>query len=120
MGFPVSIKDHYCKLKGSNMEGSHQLSHFFNRIQADPRISVTHIGIYAALIRYWQQNGAKNSFNAFAKQIMQIAKISSSSTYHKCIKELLEYGYIDYRPSFSSERGSEISLRSLQINSNGV
>lgn len=99
------------------MEAS-QLSHFFNRIQADPRISVTHIGIYAALIRYRQQNGAENSFSVFARQIMQIAKISSSSTYHKCIRELYDYGYIGYEPSFNKTKGSRISLPSLLINLN--
>lgn len=98
------------------MEASNQLSHFFNRIQADPRISITHIGIYAALIRHCQKTGAINSFNAFAWQIMQIAKISSSSTYHKCIRELYDYGYIGYEPSFNKTKGSTISLPSLLIN----
>lgn len=98
------------------MEALHQLSYFFNRIQADPRISITHIGIYAALIRYGEQIGADNSFSAFAIQIMIIAKISSSSTYHKCIRELHEYGYISYKPSFNKKKASVISLPTLLIN----
>lgn len=102
------------------MEALHQLSHFFNKIQADLRISVTHIGIYAALIRYWQKSGTENSFSAFARDIMQIAKISSSSTYHKCIRELCDYGYIAYKPSFNKTKASEISLPTLPINLEGV
>jgi hypothetical protein len=38
------------------MEQLKALSDFFVAIENDPRISITHIGIYAALLQYWQKH----------------------------------------------------------------
>ena len=84
------------------------LDDFFYAIAEDPRISVTHIGIYSALVYYHQEHHYENPICVFSYQIMKIAKISASSTYHKCIRELNEYGYIRYEPSFKRNRGSRI------------
>ncbi len=37
------------------MDQLRSLSDFFNAIAGDPRISITHIGIYAALLQYRDQ-----------------------------------------------------------------
>ena len=41
---------------------------------------------------------------------MQQSKIGSKSTYHRCLKELDNYGYIEYSPSHNPYRGSKIKL----------
>jgi len=82
------------------METLKPLSDFFSAVEKDYRISITHIGIYAALLHYRQMQGFPNPVTAFSHDIMSIAKISAPATYHKCIKELNEYGYIRYVPSF--------------------
>lgn len=84
------------------------LSDFFSAIEKDARISITHIGIYAALLRYRQEKGLINPITAFSHQIMQIAKISSPATYSKCVKDLSDFGYIRYEPSFKKNQGSKI------------
>lgn len=84
------------------------LSDFFQAIQDDGRISVTHIGIYAALLQYRIDNGFNNPIQVFSREIMRIAKISASMTYHKCIKQLNEYGYLRYIPSYKRNQGSKI------------
>lgn len=90
------------------MDGLDQLSDFFEAIEADGRISITHIGIYAALLQYRMQVGFINPIQVFSREIMSIAKISSAITYHKCVRDLSEYGYIRYEPSFSHTKGSRI------------
>jgi hypothetical protein len=90
------------------------LSDFFQAIQHDGRISITHIGIYAALLQYRMDNGFNNPIHAFSYQIMRIAKLSSAITYLKCIRDLSEYGYIKYEPSFNRKRGSRIHF--LEMN----
>jgi hypothetical protein len=90
------------------MEFLKPLSDFFSAIEDDPRISITHIGIYAALLQYWSDHQNENPVQVFSYQIMRIAKISSAITYHKCVKELSEYGYIKYEPSFNRKKGSKI------------
>ena len=41
---------------------------------------------------------------------MRLSRIQSKSTYHKAISELVDMGYISYRPSYHPRKGSEITL----------
>ncbi|MCO5240531.1 MAG: hypothetical protein M9904_10795 [Chitinophagaceae bacterium] len=93
------------------MDRLYCLSNFFEAIGTDARISITHIGIYAALLQYRIQNGFVNPIQVFSHEILSIAKLSSAITYHKCVRELSEYGYIRYEPSFNKNRGSRIYFR---------
>ena len=90
------------------MDQAKPLSDFFTAIENDGRISITHIGVYAALLQYRIDKGFANPIHAFGKEIMRIAKISAPFTYHRCVKELSEYGYINYIPSFKRNQGSKI------------
>ena len=92
------------------MEELKSLSDFFTAIEKDGRISLTHIGIYAAVLQYWHQADHANPFRVFSYEIMKIAKISTSTTYHKAIRDLNEYGYLKYEPSFKKNQGSKIYL----------
>lgn len=90
------------------MDERRYLTDFFEAIKHDARISITHIGIYAALLQYRIQNDFTNPIQVFSHEIMSIAKLSSAITYHKCVRELSEYGYIRYEPSFNRTKGSKI------------
>lgn len=90
------------------MEQLNILSDFFSAIQDDGRIGITHIGVYSALLQYWYGHHCENPMRVFSHEIMQIAKISSAATYCKCVKQLSDYGYIKYEPSFKKNRGSKI------------
>lgn len=90
------------------MDQLNPLSDFLNAIADDPRISITHIGIYAALLHCWKQHDFENPMNVFSYEIMRIAKISASTTYHKIIQDLNSYGYIKYEPSYKRNQGSRI------------
>jgi hypothetical protein len=99
------------------MEFLEPLSDFFSAIENDPRISITHIGIYAALLQYWKEHDFQIPVQVFSYEIMCIAKISASTTFHKVIRELNEYGYIRYEPSFKRNKGSKIYVLSKKSNS---
>jgi hypothetical protein len=92
------------------MEQLKSLSEFFAAIEDDPRISITHIGIYAALLQYWKEHNYTTPIHAFSHEIMQIAKISAATTYRKVIKDLNEYGYIKYEPSFKRNQRSKLYI----------
>lgn len=81
---------------------------FLSAIHGDGRISITHIGIYVALWRYRMEHGFVNPIQVFSHEIMRIAKLSSAGTYHKCIKDLSDYGYIRYEPSYNRMKGSRV------------
>ena len=92
------------------MEPFRPLSGFFDAIKKDARICSTHIGLYATIVAYWQSHGAQNPVRAYAHEIMPLAKISANTTYHKCIRDLHDFGYILYEPSFKRNERSKISL----------
>ena len=92
------------------MEPLEPLSDFFAAIKEDYRISITHIGIYAALLQYWSEHKYETPVHVFSHEIMRIAKISASATFHKAIKELSEYSYLKYDPSFNRKKGSKIYM----------
>lgn len=84
------------------------LSDFFIAIEKDYRISITHIGVYAALLQFRMESGFVNPIQAYRYQIMKIAKITGPVTYYKCMRELDEYGYISYVPKRNRNQGSTI------------
>lgn len=98
----------------NKMDQLKSLSDFFNAIAGDPRISITHIGIYAALLQYWKQHNFENPVYVFSYEIMPIAKISASTTYHKIIKDLSNYGYIKYEPSYKRNQGSKVYFNRIE------
>jgi hypothetical protein len=90
------------------------LSGFLTAIEDDPRINVTHISIYVALLKRWHEHQYENPVSVFSHEVMKLAKISGSATYHKSIKELHEYGYIKYTPSYNHFLGSLVYILNLE------
>lgn len=87
-----------------------ELSNFFDAIRNDNRISTSHISLYMALFELWNQNDFQNPISIRRQQIMEAAKISGLATYHRCIRELQEYGYINYLPSYNSAISSQVVI----------
>ncbi|MBL7704614.1 MAG: hypothetical protein JNM21_03595 [Taibaiella sp.] len=69
------------------------LNRFFNRVQNDPRIGFSHIALFTAMVQMSQDNF---SISFYGKELRQLAKIGSSRTYFKLLKDLYECRYIRY------------------------
>ena len=80
------------------MDQLNPLTQFFKAIEKDQRIRITPIGIFAALLQFRTAAGYSNSIKAYRHEIMQIAKISGPVTCHRYIRDLNDYGYINYLP----------------------
>jgi hypothetical protein len=76
------------------------------RIRGDERLLATHVSLFTALFVHWQRNWFINPFRVTRKELMAFSKIASIATYHKCIRELDEFGYIRYQPSYHPAKGS--------------
>ncbi len=87
-----------------------ELTSFYKAIRDDPRIGTTHISLYMALFQMYNLNGFKNPISVCRKRIMEVAKISGLATFHKGIKDLQDFGYIQYEPSYDSTISSQVSL----------
>lgn len=95
----------------SIMKSIPQLVEFFVAIKDDCRISPIHISLFMAIMQHWNNNDCKSPICVFSHELMRLAKISGVATYHKAIRELDEYGYIDYKPSYNHNKGSLIQIK---------
>lgn len=86
------------------------LTGFFDRIVQDRNLNPTHISLYIALFQFWNINRFQNPISITRDEVMRISKICSKATYHKCMRELNEKGYIKYEPSFNPFKGSMVIL----------
>jgi len=93
------------------MEACRPLWVFFDAIQNDARICATHIGLFATIVQVWQSKGFPEPLRAYAHEIMPLAKISANTTYHRCIRDLHNFGYILYEPSYKRNERSSIYLK---------
>lgn len=89
------------------------LTNFYNAIRDDNRITTTHISLYMALFELWNQNEFQNPVYVRRASLMEAAKISGLATFHKCIKDLHAFGYIQYLPSMNPAVSSQVFLISL-------
>jgi len=83
---------------------------FLSGIERDPRIRSTHVSLYMALFQQWVKNKGENPIPIVSQDLMFTAKISSSATYHKTLRGLHEYGYINYNPSFNKMKRSTVDI----------
>ena len=97
-----------------------QLSGFFQRVAADDRLNPTHVSLYMAIFQFWNAERFQNPVSISRQELMRISKISAKATYHKCIKDLHNFGYIQYLPSFNPFKGSLVYLFDMQSSAKPV
>jgi hypothetical protein len=83
---------------------------FYATIESDVRIGTSHISLYMALLHQYNLFGDSNSVEILRDDIMRLAKIYSRKTYHRCIRDLHEFGYIKYHPAINASVISKVIL----------
>ena len=86
------------------------LNGVFVQFSKDSRLNPTHISLYLALFQLWNHNRFPEEFYINRSEVMQFSRIGSKTTYHRCIKELSHWKYIQYSPSHNPFKGSRIRL----------
>ena len=89
------------------------MSGFFERLEEDRRMTPYHISLYVCLFQYWNLNRFRNPFPISRMELMQISGIGSNNTYAKCMKQLDEWGYIQYSPNGNLHTGIQVSCISF-------
>jgi hypothetical protein len=82
---------------------------FLSAIETDPRISTAHITLYVALWKKWMDSGSHGPLSFFRSDLCDLCKMGVN-TFHKRLRELHAYGYVEYIPSHSNEKGSRVRL----------
>jgi hypothetical protein len=90
-----------------------QLLGFFERVNADQRLTPFHISLYLALLHQWQQSSFENHIILNKKTMQNQSRIGSAHTLYRCLYDLSAWGYIAYDVSKSPSRGSSITIHRL-------
>lgn len=77
---------------------------------ADQRLTVSHMALLFAIITLCRRENGYISIQTSRKVLMVKSHIGSLPTYHKCIKHLIQYGYIEYFPSYHPRNGSKLKV----------
>lgn len=93
------------------------LNGVFQQFARDSRLNPTHISLYMALFQLWNFNYFQAVFYINRQEVMKLSKIGSKSTYHRCIKELDHYDYVQYLPSHNEFHGSRVRLANFGTSS---
>jgi hypothetical protein len=79
-------------------------------LSRDDRITARHVGMYNAILQLWYKGKFCNPVCITRRTLLPLTNIGSIVTYHKCIRELEQFGYIRYEPSNHPAKGSLVYL----------
>jgi len=85
-----------------------QLDNFLILAENDPRLGLSHICLYLALWKKWTDGDYRVPLRVYRSDMIKLSKIDSPGVYHKIIRQLSAYGYINYIPSYNHFAASEI------------
>lgn len=80
------------------------------RFSDDERLNPTHVSLYLALFLFWNLNRFRNPISISRSEVMRVSKIGSNATYHRCIKDLQKWKYLEYIPSKNPFKGSTVNM----------
>lgn len=86
------------------------LAVFYRRASKDERMLPSHVSLFMTLYYKWVRNKFADVIKIKRVELMSMARISSVVTYHKCIRELHEFGYIIYKPTNDYYKGTEVMI----------
>jgi hypothetical protein len=87
-----------------------QLNNVFERFHNDQRIKQGHITLYLAFFHKWNRKFFQKTLNINRELIMERAKIKSKTTYHNYLRDLHDWEYLRYYPSYHPSIGSKINM----------
>jgi hypothetical protein len=87
-----------------------RLAIFIKVAVCDERVNRTQLSLFVALLICWLDQNCVEQIKITRKSLMEQSKIPAISTYHRCLKELVALGYIDYKPTFDRYSGSKVKI----------
>ena len=87
---------------------------FIETATDDPTIGPSHIALYLAILLAWELKGGRNPVEIYSRRLMRKAKLSATTTYYKCMRDLQAGGHIQYIPSYDPAIGSTVYLTGVK------
>ncbi|MGB3105381.1 hypothetical protein [Sphingobacterium siyangense] len=83
---------------------------YLDNICADSRLTVWHISLLLAIVRLAYRQNEKMIIRSSRSKLMSMSHIDTAPTFHKYFKQLQEFGYVKYTPSYHPGYKSAIEL----------
>lgn len=96
------------------------LNQVFANICDDERLTPFHVSLYFSLFQFWNIAKFHNPISISRDEIMRSSKIGSVNTYIRCMKQLDQWKYIQYKPSFNPQKGSQVYLFTFNKTNNNA
>ena len=83
---------------------------FIKRAADDNRLLPSHLSLVMAIFYFRIDDTPGAATRVSRSRLMRFARIKSIVTYHKCLKDLIDFGYISYEQSYHPINASLIWL----------
>ncbi|BAP31100.1 uncharacterized protein CHSO_2063 [Chryseobacterium sp. StRB126] len=83
---------------------------FLDYISGDPLLNVWHISLLVAIARLACRQNEKWVIRVSRSKLMTLSHINTLPSYHKYFKQLQEFGYIKYTPSYHPGYRSTVEI----------
>jgi len=92
------------------MKLAEPLDLFLARAGNDDRLLPTHMSLFMAILYHSDGGFSSKPFRITRRKLMLYSRIRSKATYHRCLRELVDYGYVTYQPSFDPIKASTMTI----------
>jgi len=92
------------------MKSADTLDQFLKQAAEDNRLFPSHISLFMAVFYHSHAGLPFTELQVSRRKLMLFSRIKSKATYHKCLGELVAFGYITYQPSFDPYKASLVSI----------
>jgi hypothetical protein len=99
------------------MGNSQHLVYYVYTISNDKRLNVWHKSLLIALINLSLKQNLLDNILISRRQLMLMAGFKSLATYHKYLKDLIDFKYCTYFPSYDPRVRSRISIQNIHVTS---
>ncbi len=88
----------------------HHLNSFYAKLNGETRLRSAHISLYLAIFQCGNYYRFQQAFPLSRERLMRYSGIRSEETYHKCLNELHQFGYLRYYPSLHRGHRPKVTL----------
>jgi len=81
----------------------------------DPRLNVWHLALLVAILQLGFKQGQSKMIKVSRSRLMLLSHINTLPTFHKYFKQLQNFGYVKYKPSYHPDYRSEIELHQERL-----
>ena len=102
-------------IKTKPMNNLRLLRNFLEKAMHDQRIGPSHISLYLGIFQRWVAQNFPMKMPIVKTDLMRLSKLNGRATYYRIIRELHEFGYIEYFPGFGKVEPSQVKMTQLTV-----